>query len=61
VSQDSLWPWRGDSSGIQEGERLALESVTRGLVKGQQTGKAQSVCVFCVCVCVCVCSELQTV
>jgi hypothetical protein len=34
-----MWPWRVDNSETQEGERPPLEAGTRGLVKGQQTGK----------------------
>jgi hypothetical protein len=35
VSQEMLSLWYGDISGTQEGERPALETGTRGLVKGQ--------------------------
>jgi hypothetical protein len=38
-----MWLWQGESSGSEEGERLPLEAVTRGLVKGQQTEKTQYV------------------
>jgi hypothetical protein len=41
---ESLWLWRGDNSGIREGERPPLETDTRGLVKGQETKKTQCVC-----------------
>jgi hypothetical protein len=41
VSQELLWVWQGDSSGTQEGKRMALETGTRGLVKRQQARKTK--------------------
>jgi hypothetical protein len=37
VSQESLWLWRGDSSGNREKKRPPLEAGTREPGKGHQT------------------------